>query len=218
VRRKLALFPPQLLRMHAAFRPSSASDVAMWTAILVAFWGMVRKGDLLHEDLRASDLLVCERGAFVRLRRSKTIQFGDRQHILAFDAAISPHPLCAFWALKRHLQLNLLSAAPADTQLFANLSAAGGWTPITPPQFDACLKRLCRVTGLQHRQYSGHSLRRGGASTALEFGLSKEAIASIGDWRSAAIDCCLQAQLKTQRAASAALSDSLRRRFPVASL
>ncbi len=50
----------------------------------------------------------------------------------------------------------------------------------------AIVKRVAKNAGLVGR-YSGHSLRIGGATAALQGGMTMEQIRSIGDWESKAI-------------------------------
>jgi hypothetical protein len=223
VNRKLALFPPDLLRLHAALKPQSPKALAIWAAVLVGFWGMVRKGGLFPSgrqpnpelDLLVSDLLLCAQGSFIRVSHSKTIQFGERQHVLVFPRVDSSHPLCPFWALKQHFSVNRLAAASSSSHLFVWQSlGTRDWQSLTAAQFDSWFKQLCSTAGLRPNLFSGHSLRRGGASTALSFGLSREAIAAIGDWRSAAVECYLQAQVRDLQVSGVALARRLREQFP----
>jgi hypothetical protein len=43
---------------------------------------------------------------------------------------------------------------------------------------------MLTTLGLKSKDYAGHSFRRGGASWALEAGLSGDVIQILGDWKS----------------------------------
>ncbi|CAC5425464.1 unnamed protein product [Mytilus coruscus] len=60
----------------------------------------------------------------------------------------------------------------------------GRLTPLTYSKFLSRLKHSLSHIGINPDQYSGHSLRRGGASFALECGIPTELIHSQGDWKS----------------------------------
>ncbi len=59
-------------------------------------------------------------------------------------------------------------------------------TPLKTASVSAIVKRVAMNAGLEGR-FSGHSLRIGGATAALQGGMTMEHIRSIGDWESKAI-------------------------------
>ncbi len=63
-------------------------------------------------------------------------------------------------------------------------SASG--KPISGQTVNAVVKRVATHAGLVGR-YSGHSMRIGGATAALQGGMSMEQIRAIGGWESKAV-------------------------------
>ena len=55
---------------------------------------------------------------------------------------------------------------------------------ITYPQFTSRLKALLDLAGYLPQLYSGHSMRRGGATLLFQLGCDPLVIQAVGDWRS----------------------------------
>jgi site-specific recombinase XerD len=67
--------------------------------------------------------------------------------------------------------------------LFPSMRGRGA---ISSQAVNALVKRVAQHAGLEGR-YSGHSMRIGGATAALQGGMTMEQIRSIGEWESKAI-------------------------------
>ena len=75
---------------------------------------------------------------------------------------------------------------------------------MTAARFTGYLKKVLTAAGLDPSAYSIHSFRRGGATFAVEFGASVEAVKVQGNWRSD----CYQKYVKRE--------DKLRAKFAAA--
>lgn len=169
-----------------------AADVAFWAACIVGFLGFLRKSTLLPVSetnpgdscILGYDLDTANDKCFIiSIRKSKTIQFGQRVLTLPF-AELKGSQLCPVDALR-----NLLFVAPFDRKspLFSYRKGHQilSWTH---SKFVAKLKSLVQDMGLDPDSYSGHSFRRGGASLGFSLGMSILDIKNRGDWKSAAVE------------------------------
>ena len=167
-----------------------SADIVFWAACVVGFLGFLRKSTLLPVSqtnqgdscVRLYDLDTSDHSCyFLRIRKTKTIQFG--QGILSLPyVALKGSVFCPVNALQ-----NLLIVAPADTRLpLFSYRTKTGIKMWTHSSFVNRLRTLLMELGLDPLEYSGHSLRRGGASLGFALGFSILDITNRGDWRSAA--------------------------------
>ena len=79
------------------------------------------------------------------------------------------------------LAFSLTSAAPllGPALTYPTLS---GVQPLRYPQFVKMLREFLKDIGLPAQMFAGHSLRRGGASFAMQAGLPGEIIMQLGQW------------------------------------
>jgi len=75
--------------------------------------------------------------------------------------------------------------AQASSPAFV-IPTAAGLRSLSYSSFTKHLKDLLRFAGFNPDDYSGHSLRRGGATYANSLGISHELIQLQGDWASSA--------------------------------
>ena len=170
-------------------------DVAFWAICLVAFFGLFRKGNLLLKTIddfdpikhiSRDDFLVTDNGLLIRVRWSKTIQFQQRELLVPLPK-LPNHPLCPVIAVLNSFLLFPPQAEGKPAPSFV----------ITQGQFTNKLSSILSSLGYDSSRYSGHSFRRGGASWALECGLSSDVIQMLGDWRSCAYQRYLHLPLHT---------------------
>jgi hypothetical protein len=188
---KLPLTASILLQMRAFLDLSLSCDMAFWAACLLGFYGLMRKSTLLPKSeinaencvLRGDVLNMCEDSFVLRVRHSKTIQFGQRELQIPFvfcDLA----SMCPVKALLLHLVTSSLSAS---VPLFT-YSEKGRSVSLTHSVFVSRLRACLRRCGVNPMLYSGHSFRRGGCTMSYEAGLSLVDIKMRGDWRSSAFE------------------------------
>jgi hypothetical protein len=175
------------------------TDWTMLFCILIGFFCFLRKSNLTVESeaivdttkmIRRSDIRV-DRAAFVlwvRIRRTKTLQHGDREIWIPIPGAPG-HPLCIISIYDRVIAGHHTTMS-AEHHVFS--AAWGGanspMKALTYANFLLRLKDLVKAIGLDPTNVAGHSLRRGGASYAFHCGVPSEVIRAHGDWQT---DCYL---------------------------
>ncbi|KAK3276928.1 hypothetical protein CYMTET_15032 [Cymbomonas tetramitiformis] len=180
---------------HVVF--SSLSELSLWAAILVGFFGLFRKDNLTtgKEDacnpraaLVRDDVLFTEDGetVWIMVRYSKTIQCGERFHWVPLRR-VPGSALCPVWALRA--LMSATAGRAGDSPLFVAEKVVGRKVqvvPLTHAGLVGGIKRLAKAAGLRPEAYAGHSLRRGGATAAKQLEVHTMYIKHQGDWRS---DC-----------------------------
>jgi len=220
---KIAITPTILLAFHALLDFNDPEAVVLYTAFLVAFWGFLRKSNVVvgrrsetnaQAALKRSSISVDSTGRmWLELTRTKTIHFQERKLVIPMPHLPNQPELCASTWLLRCLALDPL--ASSDTLLFSvpgrNARGQVTRTPLTYSRFVAVLKRLLTLTGHDASGYAGQSFRRGGATFAHASGVSAEFIKLHGDWRSNAYQLYTGVSTATQLAAIQRMSAALSR-------
>jgi hypothetical protein len=189
---KLPIDVSMLKKLALVYDLSNACDICFWVALLIGFFGMLRKSSLLLKftnsppemGLCRSDLINMTADSFVLVvRRSKTNQFGRRTHQIPF-VVCSDSSICPVRAVLVHLTSSKL---PPASNLFSFVQG-GRATVLCHTAFVAKLRRGLSVLGLNPSLYSADSLRRGGCTMGFEAGLSVIDLKMRGDWRSNAVE------------------------------
>ena len=178
-----------LLAMEEFVDKSSPTEVVLWTAILIAFFCLLRKSNYVvdsekdfdsRKQLCRRDVSVGQDCLLVDIKWSKTIQFG--QHSFQIPVlAISESKLCPVALYRRMIQI--VKAGPEDPAFC--LQGKQGPQPVRYALLQSYLKRLVRLAGWDPSAFSSHSLRRGGgASFAFRAKVPGELIQVQGDWAS----------------------------------
>jgi hypothetical protein len=179
-----------LISLHKGVNFAMCSERAFWCALLLGFFGFLRKSSLipsspsvpLNKRLNRADVIDLQLDSFSLVcAHSKSNQFGQRTHVIPY-AACSDKRLCPVLCLLSHLGASPLQA---HVPLF-NYCVRGRDTFYSHSAFVARLKAGVAQCGLDPKEISCHSLRRGGATLSFQSGLSAEHIKKRGDWRS---DC-----------------------------
>ena len=170
----------------------------VWAAVLVGFFGMLRKDNITHgkvhatypsHGLRRGD--VCfntlsdgTKVAWLRLRTAKNNVFGERTHLVPLIA--TGGALYPVTALSKHIAD---VPAPPSSPLFLVLPAGGRRPiPLYHTTFVSQMKAMLAAAGHDPSRFAGHSLRRGGATLAFGLNLPKHLIQMQGDWLSDVVD------------------------------
>lgn len=190
---KLPITLEILSRMLGVLDMKNSLECCFFTACLVAFYTFFRKSTLLtktktsHDckrDLCRSDVKFGSDGAIINVKYTKTLR--DFSRVFAVPIPLIPRShLCPVSSLRRLLQS---TPGPHTAPLFSYVSETG-LTPLTHSIFNTMLKKSLSHIGLDVSKYSGHSLRRAGASFALACGLPPQVIKSQGGWAS---DCYMR--------------------------
>ena len=190
VSQKKPITPQILLAFKSHLNLDNPSHATFWAVCLVAFFGLLRKANLLckgltqfdpSKHLRRGDILFFTDWAIIINRWSKTIQFSLR--ILTIPLPhIAQHPLCPYTALKHAFRL--VPAPLSGPAFIIPASTEGGLTPLTYGKFDSLLKLLAAKTNMDPSQVTGHSFRSGGATLAFQAQIPAKLIKRLGDWQS----------------------------------
>jgi integrase len=71
--------------------------------------------------------------------------------------------------------------------LFQHLTKAGRGLRVSSGTFNAAVKSLCARAGLRELNFTGHSMRAGGATAAAQAGVDVRVIKRHGGWKSDAV-------------------------------
>jgi len=194
-RQKLPITIDMLRGFSRQLDLTDPNSVVLLTAFLVAFFAFLRKSNLVPgKESDFNNRLVLQRKhvtwdsagrAYLTLSATKTIQFGERTITLPL-ALLSDRnaAICPSKNLRRMLSLPNIRAGPTDP-LFCLPGGRGKRTKaLTYSVFLSSLKSLLVKQGYDVSKYAGQSFRRGGATFALECGVSEPFIKMQGDWRS----------------------------------
>jgi hypothetical protein len=163
---------------RVAVQPPSASAMRATAAPAKYTGGVLRRCDV---SIRRREIGSAE-DTWLVLHNTKTIQFGERTLELPLPT-IPGDALCPTAAL--HLYMAATSDRPVQSQLFGHTDSSGTWVPLTHAALVTWIKRLIQLTGHDPSRYSGHSLRRGGATFAFSnANLNPILIKALGDWLS----------------------------------
>ena len=209
---KLPITITILRLMSTTVRLNHPTDTACMCGALLAFFAMLRKGNLTPDSASAAGTATLTRGdilvdhsdytLWIRLRHTKTIQFGERVLFLPIRGSPgSPIDPIAWW--ERHLRLS-----PAHHTDPALMSANG---PTTRQRFIHWTKANIAYAGLNPTRYSGHSYRRGGATFAFSAGAPAEWVRAIGDWRSSAYLRYITISEELKKGLAALMADAAQR-------
>lgn len=165
--RQAAAVPVALLRRLVADQPDGPLGTRNRAMLLLGFGGALRRSELVA--LRLADVTpVPGRGVAVTLRRSKTDQHGGGDSV-AIAAADDP-TLCALQAVNAWLAIRQPDADEAP--FFCALSKAGRLLgrALSDKAVVRVVKDSVARAGLDPAPFSGHSLRAGLATAAVEAG------------------------------------------------
>ena len=187
---KMPITPSILRRMITQLNLEQPLHIVFWAACLVAFYSFCRKATLVPKScgqmdvsaaLLRGDVQWVSQGVIVNIRKTKTIQCNERvlQIPLHRQADTS---LCPVAALRR---MWLLPPPPADRPLFS-YKLRDSLHILDYKTFTCMLSSIISASGIDSSLFSGHSLRRGGATYAFHCGVPPAYIKLQGDWRS---DC-----------------------------
>ena len=181
VKQAAPLLPNQLLLMFNLMS-ASLGHTSTKAAILTSFRGLLRKCQITDSEsvLLRSDFTFYQWGMVIKVRRSKTIQFKERQLLIPISK-VNNTPLCAVYWVRRHFdEVPLGNSNPA----FQVPTGSGSFTPLTYRSLQATIKYFASRIGLDPSMFSCHSLRRGGCTFLHMQGAAIEEIKSRGDWSS----------------------------------
>jgi len=141
--------------------------------ILIGFSGGFRRNEIVSLDYE--DLDFVKEGLKINLRRSKTDQFGEGvvKGLPYFDNS----KYCPVLSVKKWIEVSNIKSGP----LFRRFSKGSKLTKnrLTDQTVALLIKEYLKLTGIDGKNYSGHSLRSGFATSAAESGAEERSIMAM---------------------------------------
>ena len=141
--------------------------------ILVGFSGGFRRNEIVSLDLEDLDFVT--EGIKITIKRSKTEQFGEGslKGLPYFDNS----QYCPVLSLKKWIETSNINSGP----LFRRFSKGSKLTNhrLTDQTVALLIKKYLDLAGINSKNYSGHSLRSGFATTAAESGAEERSIMAM---------------------------------------
>jgi len=143
------------------------------TIILIGFSGGFRRNEIV--SLNYDDLDFVPEGLKINLRRSKTDQFGEgfTKALPYFDNS----KYCPVVSLKKWIEFSKITSGPVFRKFVKgpNLSEKR----LTDQTVALLIKEYLQLAGIDSKNYSGHSLRSGFATSAAESGAEERSIMAM---------------------------------------
>jgi integrase len=141
--------------------------------ILIGFSGGFRRNEIVSLDY--DDLDFVPEGLKINLRRSKTDQFGE-----GFTKALPYFDnlrYCPVVSLKKWMEISKIKSGP----IFRRLSKGSKLSEnrLTDQTVALLIKKYLELAGIDSKNYSGHSLRSGFATSAAESGVEERNIMAM---------------------------------------
>jgi len=147
--------------------------------ILIGFSGGFRRNEIVSIDY--DDLDFVTEGLKISIRRSKTDQFGEgfTKALPYFDNS----QYCPVVSLKKLLDLSKINTGPVFRR-FIKGSKLSEYR-LTDQTVALLIKKYINLAGIDSRNYSGHSLRSGFATSAADSGVEERNIMAMTGHKSA---------------------------------
>jgi site-specific recombinase XerD len=141
--------------------------------ILIGFSGGFRRNEIVSLDY--DDLDFVQEGLKINIRRSKTDQFGEGfiKALPYFDNS----QYCPVVSLKSWLELSKIVSGPVFRRF--NKGSKLSENRLTDQTVALLIKEYLKLAGIDSKNYSGHSLRSGFATSAAESGVEERSIMAM---------------------------------------
>lgn len=180
-----------LKEIHDILDLSDPKTATLWAAMIMGFFLLLRKSNLVPDTVKNFDPdkqllrkdVACEKDVLlVKVRWSKTIQF--QQKVLKVPLVrIKGSKICPVKAYQNMVKQN--PTKDGEAPLFG-VRYKKSVVPISYRTFNRFIKKAVELVGRKSDRFSTHSLRRGGATHAMNSKVKSNLIAILGDWAS---DC-----------------------------
>jgi site-specific recombinase XerD len=143
------------------------------TIILIGFSGGFRRNEIVSLDY--DDLDFVPEGLKISLRRSKTDQFGEgfTKALPYFDSS----QYCPVVSLKNWLEISRINSGPVFRRFVKSSKLSEN--RLTDQTVALLIKEYLNLAGIDSKNYSGHSLRSGFATSAAESGVEERSIMAM---------------------------------------
>ena len=141
--------------------------------ILIGFSGGFRRNEIV--SLNYEDLDFVTEGLKINLRRSKTDQFGEgfKKALPYFDKP----QYCPVVSLKKWLDVSKIASGPVFRRFIKGSKLSNN--RLTDQTVPLLIKEYLQLAGIDSKNYSGHSLRSGFATSAAESGAEERNIMAM---------------------------------------
>ena len=143
------------------------------TIVLIGFSGGFRRNEIV--SLNYDDIEFVSEGVKITLRKSKTDQYGEGslKGLPYFDNPV----YCPVISLQNWLKISQINSGP----LFRRFSKGSKLTEkrLTDQTVALIIKKYLQLAGIDSKNYSGHSLRSGFATSAAESGAEERSIMAM---------------------------------------
>ena len=141
--------------------------------ILIGFSGGFRRNEIVSIDY--DDLDFVPEGLKITIRRSKTDQFGEgfTKALPYFDSS----QYCPVVSLKKLLDLSKINTGPVFRRFIKGSKLSEN--RLTDQTVALLIKEYLDLAGIDSKNFSGHSLRSGFATSAAESGVEERSIMSM---------------------------------------
>jgi len=141
--------------------------------ILVGFSGGFRRNEIVSLDY--DDLDFVEEGLKIQIRRSKTDQFGEGsvKALPYFDSS----KYCPVISLKNWIEMSKIESGPLFRRFVKGSKLSKN--RLTDQTVALLIKEYLLLAGIDSKNYSGHSLRSGFATSAAESGAEERSIMAM---------------------------------------
>jgi len=143
------------------------------TIILIGFSGGFRRSEIVSLDF--DDLDFVSEGVKINIKRSKTDQFGEGsiKALPYFDNS----EYCPVLSIKKWTDISKIDSGP----LFRRFTKGSNLSQnrLTDQTVALLIKEYLQLAGINSKNYSGHSLRSGFATTAAEAGAEERTIMAM---------------------------------------
>ena len=141
--------------------------------ILIGFSGGFRRNEIVSLDY--DDLDFVPEGLKITLKRSKTDQFGEGsvKALPYFDSA----EYCPVVSIKKWIEISKINSGPLFRRFVKGSKLSE--KRLTDQTVALLIKEYLTLAGIDSKNYSGHSLRSGFATTAAESGVDERNIMAM---------------------------------------
>ena len=141
--------------------------------ILIGFSGGFRRNEIVSLDYE--DLDFVPEGLKVNIKRSKTDQFGEgfTKALPYFDSS----QYCPVVSLKKWIEISKINSGPVFRRFVKGSKLSEN--RLTDQTVALLIKEYVNLTGIDSKNYSGHSLRSGFATSAAESGAEERSIMAM---------------------------------------
>ena len=141
--------------------------------ILICFSGGFRRNEIVSLDYEDLDFVT--EGLKINLRRSKTDQFGEgfKKALPYFDN----NQYCPVVSLRKWLEVSKIASGPVFRRFTKGSKLSN--SRLTDQTVALLIKEYLQLAGIDSKNYSGHSLRSGFATSAAESGVEERNIMAM---------------------------------------